>query len=210
MNAVDADALRRHLRGHVAGQRLEAELRRRVMRAAREHFRRLDRSDVHDRRLPLFARRRAAEHLRAQPGAAKVDVDEAGPLIVGQLEERHDRLDAGVVDEDVDRPELVPDALEHRLDLRAARHVGLHRHRAAPGRPDRCGDLLRPARRGRRRSPRRPPSAANTSAMPRPIPRAAPVTSATFPSVSRVPPARNQQDGDAGFTIACPLEESRD
>ena len=56
--------------------------------------------------------------------AAKVDVDEAGPLIVGQLEERHDRLDAGVVDEDVDRPELVPDALEHRLDLRATRHVG--------------------------------------------------------------------------------------
>ena len=75
--------------------------------------------------LPLFSDDAPAEDLRAQPGAAEVDVDEARPLLVGQLEERHDCLDPGVVDEDVDRPELVPDAVDHRLDLGAARHVGL-------------------------------------------------------------------------------------
>ena len=67
-----------------------------------------------------FGERAPAEDLRAEPRAAQVDVDEPRPLLVGQLEERHDRLDAGVVDEDVDRPELLPDLVDHRLDVRRA------------------------------------------------------------------------------------------
>jgi hypothetical protein len=56
---------------------------------------------------------------------------QARPLIVGELEERHDCLDPCVVHQDVERPELLPRLVDHRLDFRALRHVGLH-HDGAP------------------------------------------------------------------------------
>ena len=46
MDAIDPDAFGSHFGRHVARQRLEGQLRRRVMRAARQHFRGLNRSDV--------------------------------------------------------------------------------------------------------------------------------------------------------------------
>jgi hypothetical protein len=143
MDAVHADSLRRHLGRHVPGQGLETELRRRVVRASGQHLRRLNRPDVDDRRLALFANHAPAQHLRAEPRTAKVDVDETRPLLVGQLEEGNDRLDTGVVDQDVDRSELLPDTVDHRFDVGAPRHVGLHGRRPASRRSDRCGDLLR-------------------------------------------------------------------
>ena len=83
--------------------------------------------------LPLrFSRDRlAAEHLRAEPGAAQVDVDQARPLLVGELEERHDRLDARVVDEDVEAAELFPRLVDHRLDVGALRDVAFDGDRLA-------------------------------------------------------------------------------
>ena len=68
--------------------------------------------------------------------------DEARPLVVGQFEERHDRLDAGVVDQDVDGTELVPDPIDHGFDFGAVRDVRLDRHGAAAFAADPCGDIL--------------------------------------------------------------------
>src|SRR5690606_13062279 len=58
------------------------------------------------------------------------------PLLVGELEERHDGLDARVVDEDVDGTELLPHAVDHGLDVGPARDVALHGDRPAAAAPD--------------------------------------------------------------------------
>jgi hypothetical protein len=101
------------------------------VRAAGQHLAGLNRPDVDDGRRPLFGHDAAAEDLGAQPGAAQVHIDEACPLVVGQLQERHDRLDAGVVHQDVDRAEVGRRRLEHPFDVRALRHIALHGDGAA-------------------------------------------------------------------------------
>ena len=63
VDAVDANALRRHLRRHVARQRLEPELGRRIVRAPRQHFGSLNRADVHDAAFASLGDRAPAEHL---------------------------------------------------------------------------------------------------------------------------------------------------
>ena len=75
-------------------------------------------------------------------GGRLADHRAARPLLIGQLQERHDRFDACVVNEDVDRSELVPDSVDHRLDVRTVGDVPLDRDRPAPGGEERLNDVF--------------------------------------------------------------------
>ena len=73
----------------------------------------------------------ALDHLRADRAAAvpqpvDVDVPHGAPLLVGHLERGAVEARAGVVDEHVDRPELVRDPLDHRVDAAGVGHVERH------------------------------------------------------------------------------------
>jgi len=57
-------------------------------------------------------------------GRAQVEGDDGVPLVDRELLHRRDVLDAGVVDEDVDRAEAAERRLQHRLDGVGLRHVG--------------------------------------------------------------------------------------
>ena len=75
-------------------------------------------------------------------GGRLADHRAARPLLIGQLQERHDRFDAWVVNEDVDRSELVQDSVDHRLDVRTVGDVPLDRDRPAPGGEERLNDVF--------------------------------------------------------------------
>ena len=76
--------------------------------------------------LLLGAEERAPQVHRQHP------VEGGGVEPVGRLGD----LDAGVVDQEVDRTELVGDGLPHLFDLVLVRHVGLHQPRSGAGRAD--------------------------------------------------------------------------
>ena len=86
---------------------------------------------MNDVALAAFGDGPLAEHLTVQPAAAQVRVVQPGPLLVGELEKRRDRLDPGVIDQDVDRAEFLPDSVEHGLDFGPSGDVGLDRHGSA-------------------------------------------------------------------------------
>ena len=67
---------------------------------------------------------------------------EPRPLLVGELEERHDGLDPGVIDKDVDRTELFPDLVDHGLDLAPVGHIALDRDGAAAFVAHPAGNIL--------------------------------------------------------------------
>ena len=81
-------------------------------------------------------------HLRAKPLAAQIHVREARPLLVGQFEERHDGLDAGVIYQYVDRPQFLPDPLDHGFDFGAAGDIRLDCDGAAAFGAYPRGDIL--------------------------------------------------------------------
>src|SRR5258707_5591686 len=81
--------------------------------------------------LPFIGDNAPAEDLRAEPAAAQIHVDEARPLVIGQLEKGYDRLDAGIVDENIDRSQLAPNFVEHLLDFAPLGDVSFHGNRAA-------------------------------------------------------------------------------
>ena len=57
-------------------------------------------------------------------GRGKIDGDDGVPLVGRKVLDRRDMLDAGVVDEDVDRTHLGFGVGDHRLDFGALGHVG--------------------------------------------------------------------------------------
>src|SRR5262249_30640355 len=142
MYAIHANSERRHLGGHVARERFEAEFRRRVMRTSGQNLAGLDAADHHHIAFALFFHDAAAVYLRAKPVATEVDVDQARPLIVGEIEEGDDGFDTGVVDEAIDGAELIPHAIDHAFDFGAVGDVGFHRDRAAAFASDFGGDVL--------------------------------------------------------------------
>jgi hypothetical protein len=99
-----------------------------VVGAAGKHFARLNGSDHHDVSLTAIGKDTAAINLRTQPLAAKIDVGEARPLLVGEVEEGHDSFDAGVVDQHVDGAEFAPNLIHHGFHVRALGDVGFNRH----------------------------------------------------------------------------------
>jgi len=95
-------------------------------------LRRLDRSDVNDTPFATLSDCAAAVYLRAEPRRAQVDIHEPRPLIVSQLEKRHDGFYSGIVDQDVKTAEFMPSLLDHRVDITSLRDVAYHRDRVPP------------------------------------------------------------------------------
>src|SRR5690606_6685602 len=100
------------------------------------------RSDVHD--APCLAagheRQYGMVHVQC---AGEVDVDEPGPVLGGRLDEWLEYVPAGVVDQDVDRPEILLDRRHCRVDLFAVGDVATEGGRAATVGDDGVGDGLR-------------------------------------------------------------------
>ena len=124
-----------------------------------------------------------AERARAEERALQVGVDHRVPVGLGQLLDRAADVDAGVVDQDVDRPEL---ALRRRR--RAARRPRASSRRPQSRAPVRPVAAAIPSAASWHASTERPesamsaPASASAVAIVRPSPRAPPVTSAIFPS----------------------------
>ena len=101
---------------------------------------------------------------------------------VGLLEHRPERHDAGVVDQDVDRPDLAHLG-EEALPRLGAGDVEAGADGAAT---DPLRDLLAPATSSRSPSATVAPCEASSSAVASPIPRAAPVITTVSPEMSRL------------------------
>src|SRR5207247_176558 len=80
----------------------------------------------------LFARR----GLGAEESALQIHVEHEVPVALAHIEKRHAGIDAGVVDEHVEPPELAGDLRDHRLGARRPRHVGLDERGAPAGSAD--------------------------------------------------------------------------
>ena len=114
---VDADAVARPFHGERARQMDEPGLRRVVGRHLADRAQAQDRGDVDDAARPLVGHPALGRALRHQPGAAQVGVDDGVPVLLRHLERGlHDR-DAGVVDDDVDRPSASRRRAPHSTDL---------------------------------------------------------------------------------------------
>ena len=117
----------------------------------------------------------------AMDRAVEARVDLAVPVLRRGLDEALALREPGIVDQDVQRAEILHDIADHRRDGGEVRDVGLIGLRLAARRRDlgreRLGILGRRAIVDRDAAPSR----ARVSAISRPTPRPAPVTSATLP-----------------------------
>ena len=125
------------------------------------------------------------EFARRQPGAFQVRVDDVIPVFLGVLEERFRDDDAGIVDQDRQRPEPVFGGRDRVDDALPVGDVAGDRQAGA-------AVLFDAPRESARRSARRAaaatlaPAAASISAKCSPMPQDAPVTSATWPEMSKL------------------------
>src|SRR5882757_1653758 len=138
MNTIDADSFGPHLRGNIAGERLDRQFCRCIVSASRQDLARLDGTNVDDRTSAAGGHCLAAENLGAEPLSAQIDVDEVNPLLVSQLQKRNDRFNACVVHQHIDRSEFFLRSLEHGFDLRAFSYICLDRDRTPAFAPGPC------------------------------------------------------------------------
>ena len=115
----------------------------------------------------------------------QIDRQDRVPFIGREVLDRRDVLDAGIVDEDVGRAELVGAAPDHLLDLRGVGKIG-----AIMGRVQFAAVASISAGSPKPLSITFAPSAASARAMASPMPEVEPVTSATLPSRIMVSPLR--------------------
>ncbi len=132
--------------------------------------------DVHDA-APARLDHVRQHDLAAVEGPGQVHGQDPVPGLEGDVEERLEALHARVVDEDVDRPEALPDLGERGLDRGSIRHVHGDADRAPSSSP--AADAA--ASPSRSRIAVRAPSRASRWLMPKPMPDAPPVTTATLP-----------------------------
>ena len=129
---VDLHARRAPVGAHPARQHLQAALAGGVGRGPGPRDLRLQRGDVDD--LAAAALDHPAGGGAAdQEGAGEVRLDDAVPLGLGELEQRRAVLDAGVVDEDVERAELRLHRRDAGLGRLAVGDVERHVVHAAAG-----------------------------------------------------------------------------
>ena len=79
--------------------------------------------------LRLHARHRGADGVE---GGGQVDGDDLVPFLDREFLDRRDELDAGIVDQDIDRAELLLGVGDHGGDLVALAHVGAGIERLDP------------------------------------------------------------------------------
>src|ERR1700677_3668141 len=117
MYTVDANSKSSHFGGDIAGEGFNGQLGRRVVGASGQDPASLYGADVDYGAGAAGVDCTAAKHLATEPFSAQINVDNVAPLLIGEIEERDDGLDAGVVDQHVDRPKFFLYAIEHGLDL---------------------------------------------------------------------------------------------
>ena len=136
-NAVRRDAVLGEFRAHRLGEHLHRALARRVGRDGRAAELRHHRADVDD----LAARPRdhaPRDRLRDEEHRVEIGRHDLPPVGFGKFGERHALGHAGIVHQDVDRPDVLLDLLDRRLHAGAAGHVERRRDRVrcpAPSRP---------------------------------------------------------------------------
>ena len=150
---------------------------------------------------PVAALDHAGQHRAREPQPAlEVDLDHAVPERLVGLDERPHLVPARVVDEDLDRAELVL-------------HLAHRRGRPSPSPPRRSSTAMPPSPTGSasRMSPIATvcPARASASAIARPMPRLPPLTNATLPMAQRLTlacflrcPGMPDRGGDGGEVLA--------
>ena len=198
-DGVDADPARPELLRERPGQADQPGLGGAVGRRLGDAHLAEPRRDVDDRAAAALDHRRqrraAGVERRRQVGP-----DDRVPFGRLDLEERPDLRQAGVVDEAVDPPEALDDALDEPLGLRAVADVGGEALGLGAGRADALERALR-RRRPSGGSGSRPtaPSAAALTATSAPMPRLLPVTRTTRPS--RASPISEAGTGGRGGAV---------
>ena len=137
---VDEDAVARQLHRQHMGQMNEPGLGRAIARHPRDRARRQHRGDVDDPSRPPALDQMAGEFARHQPGAFEIGVDDVIPILLGVLEHRLGDDDAGIVDEQGQRPER---PLRPRRARRRRCRGGSRRARPAGTSPPSRLDLAR-------------------------------------------------------------------
>ena len=177
---VDCHALVHELARQRLGEADLAGLGRAVMDQFGIAATRAERRDDDDPAMARFG------HHRCDPPGAMIEpvemiADHPVPLLEAHIQEGHGFRDAGIGDEDVDRPELVDDPVDHRRDRIRIGDVGGNRKRGAARRHDLIDHGLALGRRAAIDGDARAPSAARRRAVAAPMPEPAPVTSAVRP-----------------------------
>ena len=135
-DAVDRDAASAQLDGQVAGQELEAPLAGAVRRIAGEGEFLVYGADLDDLARPLLGEQVVHERLRREEDAFEVDVQDPVIVRLRNLDEWGVLLDPGVVDEDVERPELLDRLIDQAAGLVGAGEIRLDQHATTAGRFD--------------------------------------------------------------------------
>ena len=132
-DSIDADAVFCRLERRAAGEGHDARLGRGVvglalLGAPAEH------GGVVDDRARALGVEEGQEGAGHPHDAGQGDVQDAGPLIVGHLDDRDLAAEAGVVDQDVDGSEAVAGGVAQGIDVLLARHVADEGLRPGSGR----------------------------------------------------------------------------
>src|SRR5215203_375190 len=128
---VDVDIEPPELQGQRARHSLQTRLGRGVVDlplVPQSH----DRAGHHDLAV-LLLDHVLLDGLGTQETALQVDVQNLVPVVLTHLEEEVVAQETGVVDQDVEPPEVVGDLVERRADLLEARYVARDRDRLLPG-----------------------------------------------------------------------------
>jgi hypothetical protein len=94
---------------------------------------------------PSSRNHRFGHSLRAEARALQINVENVIPVAFRHLQKQDAREHAGIVDQNVDRPEPLLDGRHHRLRLHDTRNVGLDRQRALSVTTHLIGGALRSA-----------------------------------------------------------------
>src|SRR6478736_6536835 len=125
-DAVDPDLMACHLPGQRLGEGDDPALGRGVNGLAGRAHPAGVRAEVYHRSAAPFGHERQ-HRLAGVQHAVQVDGDRAVPVFRVGVDERAGLVPAGVVDQDIDAPELLDDPADHRLDALAIGDVGADR-----------------------------------------------------------------------------------
>ena len=114
-HGVDADAEAAPLQGHLGGQQSDRGLRRSVGAGVRTGGDAVHRRHVDDRPGTSGLDPSAGSGPSDDERADEVDVDDGAEVVDVEIDERTEANDAGVVDDDVGRAELVEHGVDRRL-----------------------------------------------------------------------------------------------
>src|SRR5215471_2732179 len=129
---IDPDPVWRQFQRHCPRHRQHTALARDIMHAPWRAAKRRTRSQVDDRSRPPSRYHRLGDGLSAETRTFQIDVKNVIPVALAHVEERDPREYAGVVDQNVDPPELMLDNRDHRLHLPGLPHIRLEQQCTPP------------------------------------------------------------------------------